>query len=138
MFHLADSALEPFQETTLEEYERACEASEIQVLIPDVRTLQEIRTSFAKSGISKSGKGRCLRRPIPRLGLEVGDRIEPSESLPDYAELGSMTRIPGGGLRVVMWRARAQSKTFHRNPIFSRRLGTSPSSLLADILHTLF
>ena len=79
-----------------------------------------------------------MRKAIPQLDLDVGDRHEPSADVPDHGIIDHLTELPPGVLRLVFWRPRSQSLTYHRNPLFSAELGLEPSRLMGDTLHALY
>ena len=75
----------PFPETTQDEYEAACRACEVEVLVPDQATLEELRASLEEDRRPSGAHGRALLRDMPALGLRKGDRLEPSRLMPDVA-----------------------------------------------------
>ena len=81
-------------------------------------------------------KGRCLREAVLQLGLQAGDRLEPSRHLPDVALFDSCSSFP---MPVVFWRTSAETLTRHRNPLFAEHLGITPERCLTvDALHCLY
>ena len=86
----------------------------------------------------KRQMGRVLAREVPELGLEPGDRLDPSPGLPDVAAF-SAAPLP---MHVVFWRRHTIDRQCtdpvqRRNPIFSQRTGANPHSTLhIDVLHT--
>ena len=123
------------------DYEAACRACEVDVNIrskPDaVQLALALKWTKNKNHIG----GLVCYRAVKINGTEVrpGDRLEPSASLGD---IGALTDIPCPN-KVVLWRPNFRSGKMcdplsRRCPIFSTRLGTSPSANLAvDGLHTL-
>ena len=69
------------------------------------------------------------------MGLEVGDRVEPSVSLHDWATIYKYEGLPAGGVRILFWRRRNNTICLHRNPIFDRGLGVEPSTMVVDSMH---
>ena len=70
------------------------------------------------------------------MQLRAGDRLEPCPSLPDIGALEHVTEYP---LDIIFWRRDNESVARHRNPLFSRELGVTPSrSLVVELLHAVF
>ena len=128
----------PFARTTLEEYLEACTRCEITVVVREWASLVLLRAALAVSGRERSGRGRFLKRNLPTLGLNAGDRLEPSSGCYDYGMIYEMTAIPDAGLTLTFWRPSAETRTKHRNPLISRALGIEPCTWLGDVLHCLY
>eukprot|EP00969_Alexandrium_andersonii_P205617 9085439-Alexandrium_andersonii.AAC.1 len=76
-----------------------------------------------------------MARPLPRFGLAMGDRLEPSELLPDHAALKDVDTWP---FEVVFWRRSREVGVLHRNPLFCPETGCSIANLCIDQMHTMF
>ena len=86
-----------FNLSTTEQYDAACSHCEIRVVIDTMQKLQEIRACLVYDRRKKGIRGLSLKVAFPDLGLAVGDRVEPSQELPDHAILYSINDIPQGG-----------------------------------------
>ena len=102
-------------------------------MIVDQETHGQLCNNLDYDKRSKGFHGRCLRTALPALGLEVGDRLEPSGYLPDVAKLELVSSFPA---TLRFWRTSRETLARHRNPIFDRSLGISPNRCLTvDVLH---
>eukprot|EP00969_Alexandrium_andersonii_P363509 15462118-Alexandrium_andersonii.AAC.1 len=88
---------------------------------------------YDKRTSSASAKGRALSKAFPHLGLERGDRLEPSPYLPNVADFDQL-QAPA---TVVWWRRSCETLTRHRNPLMSPVTGIEPKTLGIDWLHAL-
>ncbi|MDA8583608.1 hypothetical protein N9L68_05225 [bacterium] len=95
----------PFEAMTMSSYEDACRAAEVVVVVVEWLLFLMIRAHLGRDGEAKSKKGRHLRRAIPQLHLEAGDRLEPSAEVPDHGVIDNLTELPLDGLRLVFWRS---------------------------------
>ena len=90
-----------------------------------------------EAGKRKSTFGRCLVS-VEGLGftqLEVGDRLEPSQSCRDIG--GGLDQCNVYPLHVTFWRERSQSWAYHRNSLWSVSSGfTLELVMMVDLLHT--
>ena len=127
----------PFSLHTLEDLLRACMACEHVVHINYWELLLRVRASLGRVG-AKNFKGGTLQITLPDVGLDIGDRIEPSDLLYDYSSLMMMGELPAGGVTVTFWRASAETLVHHRNQFFCEELATSPQTILPDMMHVLF
>ena len=66
--------------------------------------------------------------------LCVGDRLEPSKSLPDVNAFLDLAVFPK---QVTFWRPAAETLSRHRNPLFQIVGVTPPRSLTVDWMHSL-
>jgi hypothetical protein len=83
--------------------------------------------------VSALSSGRALKADRADLNLQKGDRLEPSDSLPDIS-LFDDAALP---ITVTFWRPSADTICRHRNPIFSLERGvTVQNCILVDWLHT--
>jgi len=117
----------------MDSYERDCSACEIKVRVQEARQHARLKAALFYDKRTAGNKGRCLSMAFPELGLRVGDRLEPSANLRDVAEYDSLP-LPS---EVVFWRCSSEASTKHRNPMFSRSLGVTLSSMVVDMLHAL-
>ena len=126
----------PFPERTPEEYLEACERCEVLVLIPDVRTHQQLLglLFYDKRKGKLGSRGRSLSVAFPALNLAKGDRLEPSDYLQDVGQFENLTPP----VQVLFWRPGKQTFTYHRNPLFAADTGLSVKSLALDTLHCLY
>ena len=74
----------PFEAMTMSAYDDACRAAEVVVVLVDWLLFLLIRANLGRDGEAKSRRGRHMRKAIPQLHLEVGDRLEPSAEVPDH------------------------------------------------------
>ena len=121
-----------------EDYLAACLRCEVPVRL-NARTraicLERLRFDRRAGG----SRGLSLTHPIPELGLRAGDRLEPSEHLPDVALLADAPLGADGYLPVVFWRTSEETLCRHRNPLFTAELGLLPSVCLTiDTMHCLY
>ena len=121
-------------ENGIHDYSQACERCEHTVTIP----AGEVADFLGKLRYDKrsgGSRGRALAQSCPRLNLERGDRVEPSDALQD---VGSIEDV-GRPVTLTMWRVADETLTRHRNPYFQEDLGALPqSSLTVDTLHCLY
>ena len=102
---------------THEQYQEACDSAEKRVIITEElhnTVLQDLRYDNRKSG----SRGRALIRAIPQLGLEAGDRLEPSDALPDVADFDNLAYFL---VSVTVWSIAKQTWASHRNLLFDAR-----------------
>ncbi len=132
---------------THDDYDAACRKCEIHVQIQSRNQMNQLigalRWQRALKGRNKSGiAGRLIAEQTVINGVTVypGDRLEPSDWVPDVGKVESMA-LPGW---VTLWRLRTSFDhkpidcVSHRCPLFSPKLFSSPASTLAvDSLHTL-
>lgn len=125
----------PHRLRTAGEYEHACAAAEICVILTraDHAALLE-RLYYDKRPGAAGSHGRALVRDYAPLGLLKGDRLEPSPSLPDVGAFEAVASFPR---EVVFWRPSCQTSASHRNPLFAPETGVGLHSFGIDILHTL-
>ena len=136
--HYLDGRNMSFRLNTMADYEAAAASVEVIVRITTWLLFLSVRSALGLDGRPRSGKGKFIRRDLPALGLRTGDRLEPSEAVPDYAILDTLKALPAEGLTLTFWRGSQLVPIRHRNPLFSRFLGISPSSMLGDVLHALY
>ena len=84
---------------------------------------------------SVGSRGRALRFAIPELGLREGDRLEPSDVLPNIRHFEYLSsQLP---VTVVFWRRENDTLALHRNPLFRTDLGITIQCFAIDVMHTL-
>ena len=80
--------------------------------------------------------GTALRCDVPELGLLRGDRLEPTEWLPDTADFKHVGVFP---FTAVFWRTAREDLCKRRCPLWSRTLGLTLAKTIAlDLLHAFF
>ena len=115
-------------------YDAACTACEIVV---NTGALSDEKWKALKKSLDmdvrKDGRrGMALKAAWPDLGLKKGDRVEPSDDVPDWQLL--QERKPE---RMTFWRQSKETAARHRNPLFSEELGTHlTQAFTADVMHT--
>ena len=119
----------PWPRKTLEWYKSACEACEVRVALTD-ETYREIRAVLVYDKRKAGKRGRVLAIAVPSVGLEAGDRLEPSDLVPDVGNFDQSAPAAA-----IFWRVPARPNVHHRNPLFAEELGTGPQSLVVDNLH---
>ena len=128
----------PWRPKTAEDYEGACQACEQRVVVTSAAQLERLAGTLMYDKRLKTGShGRCLARHFPELGLRKGMRLEPSETCPDVGNVEHLN-VPHAGLPLVFWDRSRETIARHRNPLFSRTLGLTIESLVADEMHTVF
>ena len=118
-----------------DDYNQACDTCEILVALttePEKTSiLQRLRYDKSDDG----NRGRVLSQSLPTFGLDTGDRLEPSPTLPDVGNLENLA-LPAV---ITFWRKSLDTLTRHRNPLFCVATGLSPKrSMTIDTLHALY
>ena len=86
----ASPYFEAWEAKTLNEYEKACEASEVNVVVEKDTHSKICAALYLLRAKNKIG-GRVLRWGIPTMPpLLMGDRLEPSNELPNVGDLEKM------------------------------------------------
>ena len=139
----------PWEEKGDDFYEATCILKERRILVDseDKRHLI-ISKGVPVYPVNRNSRGRALSAPVPELGLERGDRLEPGWDPENPSSILSnqiyleTAMVP---FVVVFWRASFDPKgklmdgVVRRCPIFDQRLGTSPVRTLAlDSLHAFY
>ena len=92
--------------------------------------------SYDKRSSAGSSKGLALMRPVPELGLAAGDRIEPTQRVPDVSTIFHVKAFPAP---IHFWRPSSETMTRHRNPLYDAELGVAPETHnTVDALHSVF
>jgi hypothetical protein len=124
----------PWRENGDDDYFQACARCERHVVI-DARTHAVLCGLLHYDKRQHGNRGRCLVAPCPELGLEAGDRLTEEANLGDVSNFDDLNEFPRP---VVFWRQAQDTLTRHRNPVFSKELGSTPGrSLTVDVLHCL-
>lgn len=118
--------------TTPAVYEAECASCE------QVRTLSQADHAVVLARLAyqkrQGASGRCLVEDVPSLRLLRGDRLEPSDGLPD---IGAFELTDTWPLTVVLWRQQPSVGVQHRLPIFRSTTGCTMERLCIDHLHTM-
>lgn len=116
------------------DYERACADCELPRVL-DARAFSLVKATLDFDRRPNGSRGRALRADLPSLGLLRGDRLEPSEGVPDTGAGFDSLKPP---VRAVFWRPSKETVTRHRNPLFAAALGVTPQACIqVDWMHTL-
>lgn len=125
----------PWRDNLEQDYFESCSRCErfVTITAANHKRLLEVLAYDRRRG---GGHGRCLTADVPEMGLAKGDRLEPSEQMPDPGQFDGASQFP---MVVVFWRPALETLARHRNPLFSSELGVSPArSLTVDTLHAVF
>jgi hypothetical protein len=124
----------PFHENTDADYEISSALCEVKVEL--TRELHNHILPFLQYDKRSVGsKGRAVSRDIAGTPILAGDRLEPSDVLPDVGLFDDIRKFP---VTITFWRRSRETMVQHRNPLFSADLGISPvQTVTIDALHTL-
>ena len=104
----------PYHLNDHRDWELACTRCEIKVVVTaDVHKLLVPLLQYDKR--PHGSRGLALRQSLPVVGLLAGDRLEPSESLPDVGLFTALSNFP---ITCTFWRPSNETMVQHRNPIF--------------------
>ena len=123
--------MQAFDDHGPDSYEQQCTESEIWISVDGPETHRLIRF---KLQYSPKYKGRGLVKDIPSLGLRVGDRLEPTNTMLDVALFDRLKTFP---TLVLFWRPLGVVRTHHRHPLLTALLGTGLHTFSIYVLHTL-
>ena len=115
------------------DYDLACSACEIWVTIKTKAQQCLVAGTLRYDKRKGPSNGRALQQDIPELGLCAYDRLEPHSGLWDVAKFEALP-LPA---KVLFWRAKQETRTKHRCPLFSAALGVTVLILVIDVLHAL-
>ena len=116
-------------------YENACVACE-QLIVIDRAAHREIIMNLGYDKRQDGGRGLCISKAFPALGIRTRARLEPSEFLPDVSQFLNVSVFP---YPLLLWNRGEETVTRHRNPLVDDTLGISMSrTLRIDTLHTLY
>ena len=125
----------PYERKTAEQYNDACSNCERLVWVDCAETHAAILQLLRYDKRRKGSRGRALQGNLPNLGLMAGDRLEPSDVLPDIGAFeGLVGRLP---VQVTFWRPVNNTLALHRNQVFGANTGISIQNIAIDVLHTL-
>lgn len=114
-------------------YEATCSACEIIVQLTQPQW-RRVLTALYNDRRKDGSRGLALMYDLPDLGLLENDRLTPSKTLPNPAELGSVTQWP---VTVTFWRKSMETWVRYRNPLMDVDMGITLVIFVADILHTM-
>lgn len=115
-------------------YSAACAAAEVRVTVPSAEVWQALLGHLRFDHRKAGSHGRALLVDFPTLGLEKGDRLEPSPSHPDVLVENHNPTFP---LELVFWRPSAEGLCKHRNPLFHPSTMIEPEAMCIDEMHTM-
>ena len=116
------------------EYEAACQACEIHVVITSLEVFRLVVNSLEYSKTKAGPRGRALVRDLPTLGLLKHDRLEPTLTLLDVGRFEEQKRFP---LRCTFWRRANETRVRRRCVLFCKEIGITQDIICIDLLHTL-
>ncbi len=122
----------PWRASTAADYVAACARCTTEVQV--TRAWQTKLTGLLRYD-HRSGGGRVLVEAVPELHLKPGDRLEPSDFVPDPSKFEHLNQYP---FVALFWRRSEETLAKHKNPLFDDSIGTSPAvSMSVDALHCL-
>ena len=125
----------PWRSNKVGDYGIACARAEMNVVV-DKFTCELLDSYLVYDKRDHGNHGLCLTRDVECLGLCKGDRLEPTDALPNVAGLKAFTSFP---VPVVFWRTSRETMSRHRNPMLAAELDSDPvDCLTVDTLHALF
>ena len=126
----------PWALLTQQDYEDACAACEVDVVVPDRATHAKLRASLFFDRRAAGSRGRALSVDVQvgDIVLKAGDRLEASHLLDNTFAFDLIKQFP---TRVRFWRPKSQSFSNRRNPLFSIT-GFTIDRLVVDLLHCLY
>jgi hypothetical protein len=123
-----------FPAKTFDTYLADCARCEVQVTLTDPMVRAELKANLFLDARQHGSHGRALLRDVAHLGLLKGDRLEPSQAVPDTHGFDVLP-LP---LTLTFWRVSSSRMTHHRNPLFGSSVHVSlHDSVAIDWLHTL-
>jgi hypothetical protein len=125
----------PWEDFTSDEYDRAASACEIHVVL-DIEAHRALRSNLVYDSSKAGFRGRVLSTDLPQYHLNAGDRLEPSSSIPDTGcGFDNTSSFP---VTATFWRTANETRTKHRNPLYSPSIGISVVLMLVDMLHAFY
>jgi hypothetical protein len=127
-----------FRANEEDDYFDACDRCEVLVQIVGYNNIQSLEQVLRYDRSKDGARGRVLTRDLAINGVSLrkNDRLEPSTDLPDVGQLIDLDSLPK---TIVFWRRTLEDLTRHRNPIFDRSLGVTPTrSLSVGLLHAFY
>ena len=126
----------PWRPSTDEDYENAAVRCEIRVLLAR-HDWDIIRIILAYDKRKDGSHGLALTRNYMPLSLVAADRVEPTETMGDAAEI--FDEPEHWPLPVTFWRPSRSSIVLFRNPLWAPEIGVTPQKTIAlDLLHTFY
>ena len=123
----------PKRRKTNAEFEDAIRACEISVTL-DKKQFAKVKAILEYCRTDGGGRRRCIPMSIPGVGLEQGDRLEPTPAMTDVGGFDDLTPP----VQATFWRRPNETLSWHRVPNFSEETGISiPNSLVPDWMHGL-
>ena len=127
-----------FAVKTFAQYLAACSRCEIRVAVDRLQFVA-LRAALQDDRSDGGGRGRCLVRDFPDLGLRRGDRLEPTPEMQSTDAINvidvSSPWPDGACLELLFWRRSGETLARRRNPLFAEHIGITPQSLVVDFLH---
>ena len=125
----------PCSDVTQEDVDAACDACEKKRWITSAEQHALVKATLKYDKKKIGNVGRCLRSSLPLLGLEQGDRLEPSPEIPDIGQgFDNLTTLP---VLATFWRTSAETLVRHRCPLLSAP-GVTLLMFMIDLLHTFY
>lgn len=124
----------PWRTKGAAEYEEACRAAEVRVMVTSETQYQELLGRLFYDKRSQGSCGRALLTDFAALGLLRGDRLEPCHLHPNVSLEHLPRRYP---MALIFWRPERESLAKHRNPLFEPNTGITPLDFCIDEMHTL-
>ena len=117
---------------TAQDFEDACRACE--VVVPEPGESWPMVQQLLESDMRKDGpRGLALLVSVPALGLDKGDRLDPTCSHSGITEVAAETNPHN----VMFWQRSKESLVLHRNPPLNPALGLDlPAVVALDLMHT--
>jgi hypothetical protein len=129
----ASAAGLPWAENDMGKYELSCNGSEIRRTLSAEQGRRVLLALYFDRRQTGS-HGRSLMIDLPELGLEKGDRLEPSESIPFPTQFDLTDQWP---VVATFWRCAVETWVKHRNPLMDPTLGITLDIICVDNLHTM-
>ena len=137
MFHFKGltNSSGPFPMKTRADLEAATKKCEIWVTCDMHDDYLRIRGCLDYDKRENGPRGRALNWPLPDLGLDKGDRLEPSPAMPNIGAGFDMHDI--FPVKLLFWRRKNETSSRHRNPLFEPETGINPYEVICiDGMHT--
>ena len=102
-----------------------------------VRKLQPL-LRYDRRKVAAGSRGRALTRDVPEVGLLAGDRIEPTERLPDVSLFEQLCPGVLDKAEVTFWRRSEETICLRRSPLWNADVGITPERVVClDVMHTM-
>eukprot|EP00971_Amphidinium_carterae_P347808 6490004-Amphidinium_carterae.1 len=133
------SGLSSLRETVFDpllqaDYLESCQECELQLSDINSKEWADLKILLNEDKRKQGSRGLCVSKAYHALGVKKGDRIEPTQSQPDWAALLESTPT-----RLLLWRRGSESFARHRNPILSSSIThvSMETCYAIDWMHTL-